>query len=130
PLFPYTTLFRSLSSIRTGERVGLVCHEEIQAGACEHLDILLACEEQFELLDIGQQNPGSLAHRLHLFARRAFFRRMYRARLPLRPQLRHLRGIIRSGRALRQAESDDITRKIGRACVGKECQTRWATSTE
>ena len=94
--------------------MGLIRHKKIQPGAREHLDILLARKEQFELLDVSQQNPGSLPHGLHLFARRAFLRRVYRARLPLRPQFRHLRGVIGSGRTLRQAESDDITRPLWR----------------
>jgi hypothetical protein len=34
--------------------VRLVRHQEIQPRSRERFDILLACEEQFKLLDVGQ----------------------------------------------------------------------------
>src|SRR5690606_34644307 len=66
----------ALGSEGAAEGVGLVEDEIVEARAVEQLGVGGAGEQQLELLDVGEQDPGLLAGGAHLLASDALFVRM------------------------------------------------------
>ena len=54
-----------LRSERARERARFVEHQEVETRIGEQLDVLLAGEEQLELLDVGEQDPRLPPGRAH-----------------------------------------------------------------
>ena len=88
--------------------MGLVHHEEVQPGILEHFNILLARQQQFQLLRVRQQNARSLSRCPHLFAGNSLFRRMDSATLSLNSQFFDLGLVVFAGRARGQPRSGNI----------------------
>lgn len=56
--------------------MGFVEDQKIQACSSEQFDIPLAGEQQFELFDVGEQNPRLTARATHFLTRADFFGRV------------------------------------------------------
>ena len=56
-----------------GEGVCFVEGEEVESGVVEEFDVALACEEKFELFDVGEEDAWLATGAAHFFAGADFF---------------------------------------------------------
>ena len=86
---------RGFGAQRTSEGVRFVEHQMVQPSAGEQLDILLPGEQQFQLLNVGEQNARLATGCPHRFAGADLFGGIDRLPLAFTLRSRKLRLVVR-----------------------------------
>lgn len=97
-----------LGSHRTGEGVGFVEDQVVEARSREEFDVSLPSEEQLKLLDVSEKNSGLSSGRPHGLARADLFRRVNRLASAVPSGLLNPSQVVRTRRTWAEAGTDHV----------------------